>query len=448
MTRPPPCRPGTRGRRLLTLPVAVLAAILPAAPLPGGVPEGERDDGPPAPSTLQEPSPPALPGSELRVWLVTMGPGDAVWERFGHNALRILDPERGTDLSYNWGIFDFQQEDFIPRFLRGQMLYTMAPFPTGRMLQAYAEANREVVLQELELTPAQRKALQDFVEWNALPENRDYFYDYFLDNCSTRVRDVLDRVLDGLLSRQFRDAPTGTSYRTHIRRLTAVDPLLFTGMDLLLGSPGDRPISVWEEMFLPMTLRDAVRGVRVLGEDGVERPLVRDEVVAFAADRAPEPREPPRWEGAYLLLGLLLGGGIGLLGRAARRSRVAAWGAAALAGGWSLLAGAGGAILVAVLFTDHHFMYRNENLFQANPVSLAVAALVPVWTLGRGALPRLRPLALAPALLSLLGALVALLPWSAQDNTILVLLALPAHLGVALAFREGGRNTSRGLKEG
>ncbi|MDX1647259.1 MAG: DUF4105 domain-containing protein, partial [Longimicrobiales bacterium] len=135
---------------------------------------------------------PAEPGSELRVWLVTAGPGDAVWERYGHNAIRILDTGTGRDVSYNWGIFDFQQVDFIPRFLQGRMLYMMAPFSTPAMIDAYARADREVILQELDLTPAEKLELRTLAEINALPENRDYIYQYVLDNCSTRVRDLLD----------------------------------------------------------------------------------------------------------------------------------------------------------------------------------------------------------------------------------------------------------------
>ena len=89
------------------------------------------------------------PGAELRVWLITAGPGDAVWERYGHNAIRVLDTSTGRDVSYNWGIFDFQQVDFIPRFLQGRMLYMMAPFQTQTMIDSYARADREVILQEI-----------------------------------------------------------------------------------------------------------------------------------------------------------------------------------------------------------------------------------------------------------------------------------------------------------
>ncbi|NJD20389.1 MAG: DUF4105 domain-containing protein, partial [Gemmatimonadetes bacterium] len=147
----------------------------------------------------------ALPeaGSDLRVWLITVGPGAAVWERFGHKAIRVADVVTGRDLAYNWGIFDFDQVGFIPRFLKGQMLYMLAPFRSGPMIEAYAGTGREVVAQELALTPSQRAALQAFADWNALPQNRDYRYDYFRDNCSTRVRDALDQALAGALSRRF-----------------------------------------------------------------------------------------------------------------------------------------------------------------------------------------------------------------------------------------------------
>ena len=121
------------------------------------------------------------PGSQFRVWLITAGPGDLVWERFGHNALRVLDTETGRDVVYNWGIFDFNQAHFIPRFLKGEMFYMMAPFSTAAMVDSYVLANREVVMQELALTPSQRLMLSDLAELNALSENRDYFYDYFYD---------------------------------------------------------------------------------------------------------------------------------------------------------------------------------------------------------------------------------------------------------------------------
>lgn len=387
------------------------------------------------------------PGSELRVWLLTMGPGAAVWERFGHNAIRVVNRTTDRDVSYNWGIFDFNQVDFIPRFLKGQMLYMMAPFQSGRMIEAYQSMGREVVAQELALTPAQRASLEAYAEWNALPENRDYRYDYFRDNCSTRVRDLLDRALDGALSQRFRDEPSGTSYRWQIRRLTGNDPLLYTGMDVLLGSPGDRPISVWEEMFIPMTLRDALRQVRVPDGAGGERPLVISEKVLVPAALPPGPDTPPSWLGWYLLLGLVLGGALAGLGAlAARGSVLAGLAFGALGAAWSLLAGFVGAVLVLVLATDHVFMFRNESLFLAGPVSLALVVLAPLAVrrarsgtsrAGPGSrLPRVAErVALLVVVLAFAGLVVSLLPVTEQDNAIFLALAVPAHLGLWWGLR-------------
>ena len=246
----------------------------------------DRPESSAAPDALEPPEPPE-PGSELRVWLVTAGPGDAVWERYGHNALRVLDTRTGRDVSYNWGFFDFRQADFISRFLQGRMLYMMAPLRTDGMIEQYRQADREVVLQELDLTPAERAMLRDAADENALPRNRDYAYQYFLDNCSTRVRDLLDGVLGGALKQAFDARPTGLSYRDHTRRLTQIDPLIYTGTNLLLGTPTDRPISAWEELFLPLALRDRIRSVRVT-RDGETRPLVRAEEVAVSSARSAE----------------------------------------------------------------------------------------------------------------------------------------------------------------
>jgi hypothetical protein len=379
--------------------------------------------------------PTAEPGSQLRVWLVTAGPGDAVWERYGHNAIRILDTSSGRDAAYNWGIFDFQQVDFIPRFLRGQMLYMMAPFQTQAMIDSYARANREVVLQELDLTPAEKLSLLRFVERNALPENRDYIYQYFLDNCSTRVRDVLDGVLNGALRARFESEPTGTTYRFHTRRLTQVDPFVYAGMDALLGTPTDEPISVWEEMFIPMTLRDEIRTVSRTDVDGVERPLVLSEEVVAASTRPPPPASPPRSFPVFLLLGVTLGAVFatgGRVGSGRRRGWLrAVW---VLQVSWALLCGVLGTILVLLLFTDHTFAYWNENLFLFNPLALFLALLLALTPFGDRWSRRARVCAAIVLLIALAGWIWQIVPWSRHENAMFFALALPAHAGVLLAM--------------
>ena len=376
------------------------------------------------------------PGSQFRVWLITAGPGDLVWERFGHNALRVLDTETGRDVVYNWGIFDFNQAHFIPRFLKGEMFYMMAPFSTAAMVDSYVLANREVVMQELALTPSQRLMLSDLAELNALSENRDYFYDYFLDNCSTRIRDLLDQVLGGALFEQLGRKDTGTSYRTHTRRLTQIDPVVFTGMDILLGSPGDRRISLWEQMFVPMTLRDAIRDATVTNTDGVEVPLVLSEEVIVSSTRRAEPVRAESWFWLYLMLGTLMGGLIAWLGR--RTATEAGWHRillGVLGSTWSFVAGGSGLILVLVLFTDHWSMARNESLFLFNPVSLPLVMLVPLALRGQNSAVRhARMIAFAAAGVSMIGLMFQLLPATPQQTGMLFALFLPVHIGLATAL--------------
>lgn len=378
----------------------------------------------------------AEPGSELRVWLVTAGPGSAVWEHYGHNALRVLDTRTGRDVSYNWGIFDFQQVDFIPRFLQGRMLYMMAPWSTPDMIENYASANREVVLQELGLTPAEKLELRNLAEINALPENRDYLYQYFLDNCSTRVRDLLDLVLDGRLRERFADEPTGTSYRFHTRRLTRVDPFIYTGMDLLMGTPAEQPLSVWEEMFLPMTLRDEIRTMEVEREGGAVVPLVIDEEIAAPSTRPATADAPPGWLPFYAILGGLLGALFAALGSPAARRSVALRRTILAAGIlWTLLGGIAGTIIVLLLFTDHTFAYWNENLFLAHPLLLALAFLLPMAGRAEGWRRRARALATVVLAVTVLGLLWQVVPVSRQQNAMFLALFLPAHAGLWWGLR-------------
>ncbi|HKU60250.1 MAG TPA: DUF4105 domain-containing protein [Gemmatimonadales bacterium] len=388
-------------------------------------------------AAAQRAEPPAPPGSQLTVYLMTMGPGSLVWERFGHNAIWIHDPSSPPDQAYNYGLFDFQQQNFLLRFIKGQMWYWMDGFPAESYVGAYRRTNRSVYLQELNLPPAARLELQRFLRWNQEPAHRFYHYDYYRDNCSTRVRDALDRVLVGAIRAQTDSVPAGTTYRFHTQRLTANDPLIFTGLLVALGQGVDRPLSRWEEMFLPMEMREHLRGVSVPGPDGRPAPLVVSERTLFESTATPPPPVPPRWLARYLFLGVILGSAAAWLGGVARRESSGRVAFGLMAGGWELLAGLGGVILAGLWsFTDHVMAYRNENLFQINPLALLLAVLLPFALRGSARIGRLaQALALAVAGLALLGLVLKVLPGFDQANIQVIALALPAHLGVAAGLR-------------
>jgi hypothetical protein len=368
---------------------------------------------------------------------MTMGHGDEIWERFGHNAIRIVDAARGTDSVYNWGTFDFHQPNFLQRFLSGNTLYWMQGDGIAEELEKYRYLNRSVWAQELNLTPEERVAVRDYIAWNALPDNRYYRYDYYLDNCSTRVRDVIDRAIGGQLREVSASRLTNTTYRFHTQRLLQLDRAVAVGTNIGLGVVADRPISAWEEMFLPARLQEHVRGVQLKNPDGSTRPLVKGEQQLFAAQRPPEPTQPPDHTLIYLATGLVIGGFVVMLTRAANAGRRAARIAlATLTTTWAALAGLLGVILiVGWTATRHVFMAWNENLLQFEPLSLGLAVVLPL-AISRGrAVRTAQRLSLVIALIALVGFVIQVLPRVDQVNGAVIALALPVHLALAWSMR-------------
>jgi hypothetical protein len=380
---------------------------------------------------------------------MTMGPGKRVWERFGHNAIWIHDPAHGTDQAYNYGIFDFRQQNFLLRFVQGRMWYSMQGAPVQLYLEEYRKANRSVWVQELNIPPRARRELQRFLQWNERPENRFYHYDYYRDNCSTRVRDALDQALGGRIRQRTAGLPTGTTYRFHTLRLTANDSPTYTGLLLALGQPVDRLISAWEEMFLPLALREHLRSVTVAGADGGEVPLVRSERTLFESTGPAPPAKPPFWIPKYLAVGIAIAVAAFGLAVLASRSGYARAGFLAVSWTWVLLTVVGGIVLGGLWgLTDHAAAYNNENTLQANLLALPLVWLLPRLVLGfAGARKPTLILAVIVMGFSLLGLLFKLFPPFYQVNGAVIALALPAHAGVAAGIwrlaRAQGPSTRR-----
>ena len=382
-------------------------------------------------SSAQEES--RAPPSSMEISLITIGPGRQVWERFGHNAIRVRDTVRGIDRAYNYGMFSFDDPGFLARFVRGEMDYWMQGFDTERMVRAYMAADRSIWVQELDLTAEQREELYRFLLWNELPDNRVYRYDYYRDNCSTRVRDALDRALGGQLREASERIETESSYRSHFRRLMAPDPLIYVGGSFAIGPATDRPITVWDEMFLPVRMMDFVRELTVDDGEGGRRPLVKGEFTVYESTLGPEPAAPPDWRLPLLGIGLAAAGLMLLLGRLARTSRAARTMAVLTSAAWALLSGIGGVFMLAIWFLTAHWAgYRNENLFFLNPVALALAPLIPVAVLGRRewAARWARRLSALIAVVATVGLVVQPLPAFTQKNAEIIAAVLPPTLAM------------------
>jgi hypothetical protein len=369
-------------------------------------------------------------GRNVTISLLTMGNGEQVWELFGHNALWIHDNVTNRDTVFNWGVFSFHQEHFIPHFLQGRMLYSMGGDSMENVLAAYRYWNRSVLSQELDLSASQKDSILATIQRNALPENVNYRYDYYRDNCSTRVRDILDHALGGPLSVQAAGL-TDATYRWHSLRLMQGNLPIMLGVDIGLGRPADVKLTKWQEMFLPRKLHDFIAKVNVMDSTGAMKPLVRSDRVLFQATRAPEPMAPPDM-GLWLLFGGVIGAAVmTALGFMATPLRPGMRFVAALvAGVWSLAVGLLGTVLVLLwAVTDHVFAHSNENVLLFNPLWLALAVMLPVylWS-GRWEAPTRRVTSVIVVLaLTALG--LHVLGISRQENVPLIGLMLPPALG-------------------
>lgn len=356
-----------------------------------------------------------------QISLITFAPGQIYWQRYGHNALLIREAN-SAPLLFNYGIFDFRQKNFFLNFARGQMLYRLAAQPLDQALEIYRDEGRWVREQKLNLTAQQASALRDYLYWNVQPENAEYRYDYFRSNCSTRVRDMLDQVLDGALRRQLEAQASGRDYRYEGVRHMASAPGLMLGVDALLGPQTDLPITLWQQSFLPLTLMRGVAQHRL--SDGVA--LVEDEQWLLQGSSADVPERPPSLLLSMLFAGLIVAALL-LLARGIAFS--------VLVLPLTLISGMGGVILLlAWTLTDHWAIYANRNLLLFNPLSLLLlpAAMGRTSRYASG-------LAWFIALGAALALLLLLLP-AAQQNLHWIALWLPVHVAIAWRLRSVHRS--------
>ncbi|TPG08663.1 DUF4105 domain-containing protein [Rhodanobacter glycinis] len=370
------------------------------------------------------------PGANIEVSLITYGPGETYWERFGHDAIELRDSASGEAVNFNYGVFDFNEENFFLNFARGRMHYLMDAAPSGIDERFYIESGRSVTRQTLAMTADQAAALRDFLLWNLRPENAGYNYDYYADNCTTRVRDALDKALGGVMKAQLTARPGGMTYRQQTVRLMSAQPWLMLIMDLGLGPYADQPLDAWQESFLPEVLQTQLREVRVNNGHGGLQPLVRGEQLTSPNRLDVPPTAAPDLRLPLALAGLV----IGVLVVLTRRR----WpiGYALLGTLYLVSATIVGLILLALwTLTTHHSAWANANLLLFNP--LALLLLPTLWRSRRGfAASRFMDGVIALQLLAIvIAVLLHLLPGTVQQNQPWLLLALPCWLALAWSLR-------------
>jgi len=210
------------------------------------------------------------------IYLLTCGPGTETYSHYGHSALRIVIPESGSDLVYNWGVFDFSTKAFAWKFAKGRLEYNLGVNSYESFLSDYIFEERWVISQRVNLEENEIRELFSLITENLKPENVKYRYDFFYDDCSTRIRDLFEKAIgaDLLYPVEFPEKELPT-FRQLTGEFQAGYPWLNLGIDLLMGSPGEKKASFRDQMFLPLYLQSGLSSLEVR-RDGKMIPLLRD----------------------------------------------------------------------------------------------------------------------------------------------------------------------------
>ena len=307
-------------------------------------------------------------GTEATVSILTCNPGKEVYSMYGHTAIRINDPSIKLDAVFNYGLFSFDTPDFMYRFAKGQTDYAMGGERFKSWLPQYDEERRSVYEQVLNLSPEGKNKLFRALLENAKPENRMYRYNFFMDNCATRVRDMIERNAGSPI--QFTDNHPTESYRDLIKKFHHSFRWIDLGIDLLVGKKADQPVSAYRQMFLPDYLKDQFAKAKIT-IDGKPQPLVLETRTLRDYPNSKQNSDLPWPAIAFGMLFLVVAA---ISFRDFQQKRKTGWLDYLLLG----ITGLAGLIIGwFTLFSEHPAMSPNYNLLWALPLNAFFAAL---WT--------------------------------------------------------------------
>jgi hypothetical protein len=201
------------------------------------------------------------------VYLITCGPGTETYSIYGHSALRIVIPGKQTDVVYNWGVFDFNTKNFAWKFAKGRLDYLLIAEPPRGFLQEYFFEKRYVYSQKININPIETRRLVELINENLQPENVKYRYDFFYDDCSTRIRDLLEKSIGDKLKYPPPETGKIPTFRDMVARYQNPYPWLRFGVDLIMGSTSDKKSRFRDRMFLPIDLKDGLSKLTVQRSD-------------------------------------------------------------------------------------------------------------------------------------------------------------------------------------
>lgn len=309
--------------------------------------------------------------------LLTCGPGDEVYSLYGHTAIRYTDHRTGEDVVINYGMFSFNQDYFVLRFVFGVTDYQMGITSFDYFMREYQYEGRWVYQQTLNLTAEQKRAIGEALARNYLPENRTYRYNFFYNNCTTKARDVIVGQLGCDIEYPQRNLD-GVTFRTMLHQWNEDYPWSRLGNDLLLGVKADRQVSMAERQFLPDSLREDFEDAYLRLSSGERRKLVSDSRMLYAPSLSQLAEKQDAQSGfaaamppmavAFAVLMVMI-----VVTIIEWRTRRILYGLDIL---WLLATGVGGIILTAMIFSQHPTVSLNFQILILSP--LCLVALWPV----------------------------------------------------------------------
>ena len=311
-----------------------------------------------------------------RISVITMGPSqEELYSAFGHSGIRVVDSLQNIDAFFNYGVFNFNQPHFYLNFAKGNLNYMVDASAYSDYRGYYIEHHRFIHEQILNLTSQQKQQIFDYLVWNIQPQNQYYPYDYFYNNCATKIRDVIEGVLKKEVA--FDSTYIKTNYT--IRNLTDFylqqQPWGDLVIDICLGLPMDKKASPYEYMFLPDYIESSFDHATNVA---VDQPLVKEKIVVYH----PQPEKAPfHWFHPWIVFGIFLAFASFLTWRDWRRKKLSTWFDVTL----FLTIGLVGILLLLLwTVTDHKAAANNFNLLWALPThTVAAVALMlrlkPKW---------------------------------------------------------------------
>ncbi len=314
-----------------------------------------------------------------KISVLTMGPTqEELYSAFGHSAFRVYDSLQKLDLFYNYGVFDFNQPHFYLNFAKGNLNYKLEVYDFAPYRDYYISHNRYIHEQVLNLTAEQKQKIFSYLQWNNLPQNQYYRYDYFYDNCATKIRDVVKASLKDEVT--FDSTFIKTSYT--IRNLTDLylskQPWGDLGIDICLGLPMDKKASPYEYMFLPDYIEASFDHAT---NNSLSAPLVNKKISIYEMTQEVTPFH---WYHPWIVFGLFFGIAAIISWKDWKRKKVSTWFDVTL---FSIIGIIGTLLLFLWTMTDHHAAAKNFNLLWALPTHMIVAIALlfknePKWLKG------------------------------------------------------------------